>query len=99
MQSFKVLKSLNIEWLKNDSENGGTMELVIQSKADDHIILHSKTKKNGRMWSSDTPEQLLKVCNKDNGIYEVLSHFPQKVYFDIDCKTKQQIFIIKSSIK
>ena len=47
------------------------------------------------MWASATPEELLKVCNKDNGIYEVLSHFPQKVYFDIDCKIKTTDFYIK----
>ena len=47
------------------------------------------------MWASVTPEELLKVCNKDNGIYEVLSQFPQKVYFDIDCKTPTTAFYIK----
>ena len=44
MQSFKVLKNLKIEWLKNDSENRGAMELVINSKADHQIAIHSKTK-------------------------------------------------------
>ena len=47
------------------------------------------------MWSDISPEELLRICNKDNGIYEVLSHFPQKVYFDIDCKTPTTAFYIK----
>ena len=45
MNNFKVLKSLKIDWLKNNSENGGAMELVINSKEQDNIIVHSQTRK------------------------------------------------------
>jgi len=88
MTNFKTIKNLKVEWLKNASEHGGAMELVIDSKPINNIVVHSKTVKHGRMWADIEHNELINLCKKDNGIYEVLSNYPYKVYFDIDCKTK-----------
>jgi hypothetical protein len=62
------------------------MKMVIDSAPQNNIILNSVTKKLGRMWTDTTPDNLLKLTQKDYGLYEVISFFPHKVYFDIDYK-------------
>jgi hypothetical protein len=88
MENFKVVKHLKINWLKNASENGGAMQLIINSKPKHHNVVWSKTKKFGNMWADVNNEELLKLVDKDNSIYEVITKFPHKVYFDIDADNK-----------
>ena len=88
MENFKVVKHLKINWLKNASEKGGAMQLIINSKPEHHNVIWSKTKKFGNMWADVNNDDLLKLVEKDNSIYEVISKFPHKVYFDIDADNK-----------
>ena len=44
MDNFKTIKHLKINWLKNASEHGGAMQLVIESKSTNNVIW-SKTRK------------------------------------------------------
>ena len=83
---FKIAKVYKHHWLKNNSDLGGAQDMVILSKPDDHVIIHSQTVKNGRMWTDMKPHDALKLLEKNNGIFKVLSHYPQKVHFDIDRK-------------
>lgn len=69
---------------RNNDDKGGAMLAAISSAKPEHIILHSHTRKNGRIWGSTTPEALLKLLETNKGIYEVIHKFPHKVYFDID---------------
>ena len=70
--NFNIQKFQKLYWLKNASENGGAMKMVIDSVKPNNIILNSVTKKLGRLWTDTTPENLLQLTTKDNGIYEVL---------------------------
>ena len=88
MENFKVVKHLKINWLKNASKNGGAMQLIINSKPEHHNVIWSRTQKLGNMWADVNNEELLKLVQKDNSIYEVICKFPHKVYYDIDADNK-----------
>jgi len=70
---------LGIDWLKN----AGSQDELLPYKLDTQIMVHSSGRK-GMLWALIQPDQLLKLLEKDYAIYEVISHFPHKVYFDID---------------
>ncbi len=80
---------MKINWLKNNSDVGGAMQMVIDSCASQNIVIHSQTKKNGRMWADVNELELLNLIKKNNGVYEVLNKYPQKVHFDIDRDHKE----------
>ena len=73
-----------VTWFKNASDQGGAQRFAINYRSGDEVVVHSQTKKNGRMWGCVSPEKLIELVQSDHGIYEVLTHFPQKVYFDLD---------------
>lgn len=93
---FKTVKFCKILFTKNITQDGGAMKHVINdiqdlANKDDFVIIHSFTQKHGRMWSAVLPTTLLNVIEKDNGIYEVITKYPHKVYFDIDKETNDTI--------
>ena len=71
-------------WFKNDDANGGAMKQAINDCPADHRVVKSWTTKHGQMWSHMSPEALVKQIEKNHGIYEVITQFPHKLYFDID---------------
>lgn len=73
-------------FFKNDDEECGSQAHAIKTRGKDDIIVKSWTKKTGQVWGFVSPEQLLNLCKKNNGMYEIISDFPHKVYFDIDMK-------------
>jgi hypothetical protein len=81
---FKLQQHLKINWLKNASDKGGAMQMVIDSCTPGNKIVNIDHSRFGRMWSDIEPDTLLKLCTKNNNIYEVITSFPHKVYFDID---------------
>jgi hypothetical protein len=83
VKSQKVWK---IEFFKNDDEHGGAMAEAIKHCSEEQIVIHSQTKKNGRLWGCIKPEQFVNMLQSNYGLYEVITKFPHKVYFDIDCK-------------
>ena len=83
---FKTITTLKTNWLKNNTENGGAFKIVLDSKPDNNIVVNMVTVKYGRMWADVDNDKLLKLVEKDNGIYEVITTYPHKVYFDIDKK-------------
>ena len=86
MADIKEIKIWKTTFYKNMSKDGGAMAHAIQNIPDNHVIIHSQTQKNGRLWGYATPNHLLKLLEKNRGIYEVMASFPFKVYFDIDKK-------------
>lgn len=90
--NFEIVKHLKINWLKNkknkDGKYEGAQDMVINSKGDSEICFLSYRKGEARMWTSGTPKQLLSVLDSNNGIYEIFSQYPYKVFFDIDKKEK-----------
>jgi hypothetical protein len=85
---FKTIKFLKIEWLKNATENGGALHETIKKCKPNHVVVHSHTQGKGRIWTQMTEQQLLDNINDNNGLYEVITQFPYKVYFDIDKEQK-----------
>ena len=69
---------------KNTDLKGGAQTIAIKDCPDTHIMVHSQTKKLGRIWGHTDPEKLLTMIENNNGIYEVITKFPHKVYFDVD---------------
>lgn len=71
---------LGINWLKYS----GSQEECLKNKLSSQIIVHCFTKRFGRMWACIDPNKLIDIIQKNHGIYEVITDFPHKVYFDID---------------
>lgn len=81
---FATKTYMKLEWIKNATAEGGAMAKVIADAADDAVTVLSHTKKMGRMWTSMCPDILMKLVRKNRGLYEVITRFPHKLYFDID---------------
>lgn len=84
-----VVVSWGLTWFKNASDDGGAMKHVISNCKDGNVIIHSQSKKHGRLWTSCAPDKVCDLIAKNHGIYEVISAFPHKLYFDIDNKTPE----------
>jgi len=78
---FMKLHKLN--WLKKTSDESA-MHQVIKNKKKSEVVIHSQTKKNGRLWTAVEPETLKNLININGGFYEVITDYQHKVYFDID---------------
>ena len=92
---FKTVTTLKTNWLKNATENGGAFKMVLDSKEPGNVIVNLVNDRFGRMWTDVNNDTLLKLVEKDNGIYEVITNYPHKLYFDIDKKILLiMIFII-----
>lgn len=85
---FAVVSLYGLSWYKNASEQGGAMKEVIKNCQQGNVVIHSQTKKYGRLWSSCSPDKLCSLIKKNCGIYEVITSYPHKLYFDIDNKEK-----------
>ena len=77
-----------LTWYKNASLDGGAMAEAIANCGENEVVVHSQHQRSGRMWASCTEDKLLKMltsgkCSKGN--YEVITDYPHKLYFDVDC--------------
>jgi hypothetical protein len=83
----KSIKLWKLDFYKNDDANGGAMAEAIKHCPANNIVIHTQTKKNGRAWGYIEPTKFLALLEKNHGLYEVITQFPHKVFFDIDKKT------------
>ena len=83
----KTVKLWSHTWLKNDSKECGAMKQAIDEKTDGDIICHSLTHKNGKVWSHIQPQECLNLLSKNYGLYEVITTYHHKLYFEIDIRT------------
>lgn len=86
----KQVKVLKHNWFKNNDANGGAQSQALKALPTEHIAVHSLTESYGRMWSAMTPEAYLLLLKKNYGLYEIITRFPHKVYFDIDKKGRDE---------
>lgn len=86
---IKVIR-WNHPFYKNVSKNGGAMKEAINACKDDEVVVHSQTKKLGRLWGCMTPAKLETMLESNYGLYEVLTKFPCKMFFDIDNQVDRQ---------
>jgi hypothetical protein len=84
--ALKIVVCWGLNWWKNASAECGAMNHVIKNKKAGDKVIHSETKKDGRMWASCSAEKVAELIKKNHGIYEVLCDYPYKLCFDIDCK-------------
>ena len=54
----------------------GAMAEAIKTRVDGEIVVHSQTKKSGKMWGLTTEDGLTKLIKTNKGLYEVISSFP-----------------------
>jgi hypothetical protein len=88
-EKLSVVVSWGLTWFKNASDEGGAMKYVISKCKEGEVVIHSQSKKHGRMWTSCIPDKACDLINKNHGIYEVITTYPHKLYFDIDNKTPE----------
>ena len=81
---FKTVDYKKLEWLGNATDSGGAMAEIIKNKTPNNIVMYLHNSKLGRLWTSSTQDNLLNLIKKNIGIYEVITHYQHKVYFDID---------------
>jgi hypothetical protein len=88
-EKVKEIKYLNSRFWKNLTKNEGGAQAVAISHAEptDVILLSKKSVKEGRKYGFTKPEQFLNTLTKNHGLYEIISKYPHKVYFDIDEKS------------
>lgn len=86
----KEVKALKHVWLKNNTAEGGAQAKAIKDLPVNRVGVHSMTTKHGRMWSAMTAEAYLQLLQKNYGLYEIITRFPHKLYFDIDEKGRNE---------
>ena len=83
----KQVKSFGgLPFFKNDSEECGAMAEAIRVCPPGNVVVWSFTKREGKQWGNVSPAVFLRLIQINRGMYEVISAFPHKVYFDIDKK-------------
>ena len=74
-----------INYLKYDWERGaGAQDRALKNKTETNRCLAFHLNKHGRGWTCAEESDLPGMIKKNRGLYEVLSSYPKKVYFDID---------------
>lgn len=93
---FKIQSYQKLNWIKNNSNDNGAQSYVIANRKENEVVIKSWTSGYGQMWVSTSPEILLKLASKkDYGLYEIITTFPHKVYFDIDKKYHEDNYFNK----
>lgn len=82
----KTITYLKQTWFKNNDDKGGAMADAIRNKKTNEIAILSQTKKVGRAWTAIETNKFLNLLSKNYGLYEIITDFPHKMYFDIDKK-------------
>jgi hypothetical protein len=85
IQKTKEVKVWKTRFWKNITKTeGGAQAEAIKHVGINENCIASQTVKEGRMWGITSPQNLLTLLEKNHGIYELITTFPHKVYFDID---------------
>lgn len=92
--TIKEVKYKNIIWFKNKGAQDHCLSII----KDNQQLVCIDNKNQGRLYGNITVDQLLKLINKNIGLYEIIHRYPYKVYFDIDGDTTCNIKNIKDLI-
>ncbi len=82
----KQLKLLKNTFFKNDNDKGGALAQSIKECPEGNITIKHHSNKNGQAWGFTTPDKYLDMISKNNNLYEMITKYPFKVYFDVDVK-------------
>lgn len=83
-------------------QHTGSQAFVLKQIKDDKdkSLIHIHNDNKGRMWGAIPKTDILKWIKKNNGLFEVITEFPHKVYFDIDGEENETVDlqIVKDTI-
>ena len=89
MTKFTTFNFKKVNFLKNNSSECGALNEILRINKDNKNVIHMHNKKHGRAWGLCSEDKILKLVAKNSGIYEVITKYPFKIYFDIDKQGKQ----------
>ena len=92
-------KYLKFEWLKPVGTNSKVQDVALANRLPGQIVVNSFGQRHGRMWTSMYPEQLLELLYKNYNLYEVISDYPHKMYFDIDLSDTEVPYMFLDTIQ
>ena len=98
MNNIKKISYKNILFNKNITDKGGALYETISEKKENEKIIHINNKNLGRLWGLASENKILKLIEKNIGLYEVITNYPCKVYFDIDGNENCKLAEIKAII-
>ena len=74
-----------VQFWRNGSSKTGAQALAIADKNLNEIVIKSWMK-NGQLWGCVTEDKFLSMLVDNKGLYEIITSYPHKGYFDIDKK-------------
>lgn len=81
VQPIAFLKS---SFFKNVSQQGGAQAHAIKHCPKDHLVVSRQNDKHPKIWGYMTPEHFLSALEKNHNLFEIITTYPHKVYFDFD---------------
>jgi hypothetical protein len=81
VESVAFLKS---KFFKNVSAQGGAQAHAIKTCPKDHLVVSRQNDKHPKLWGFMTPANYLDALDKNHNLFEIITSYPHKVYFDID---------------
>lgn len=85
------MPSISTQWKLRWYRGVGSLAESIKTCEPTNITIKSDTQKFGMMWSSCSPEMYLQMCETNRGLYEMITKFPYKPYFDVDVKDPEKL--------
>lgn len=70
----------------------GSQDTILSNMPNGNICIAFHNKKYGRGWTHTEPNYLINLISKNRNIFEVLSTYPKKVYFDVDFNNPPEDF-------
>lgn len=92
----KQIKLLKNTFFKNDDDKGGALAQSIKECPEGNITIKHHSQKQGQAWGFTTPEKYLEMISKNNNLYEMITKYPFKVYFDVDVKDTNDLAKLKT---
>lgn len=85
-ETFKTVTILKTKFWKNlAKENCKAQSEALKTLTAETVPIKMWNKRTGQNWGISTPDNLLDLCSKNNGIYELIFYsYPIKMFFDID---------------
>ena len=76
---------------ENMSQNGGAQSFLKEKLTPLELLIKRVHSRFGHNWAISSKQHLLELLGKNNGVYEVTTSYPHKVYFDIDKNSSVKI--------
>lgn len=81
---YTIKKIFGLPWLKMAKGCYGGQTLVNSSKPDGNKTIKIFNYNYGHVWTDCNKQELIKLLATNKNIYEIITEYPMRVYFDID---------------